>query len=55
MIETSKQFTKAPRRKREAAKRVALSPEARKAYEEEIKARAEREIYLGKLGNREPR
>ena len=55
MVESSKQFTKAPRRKKEPAKRVVLSPEARKAYEDEIKARAEHEAYLSKLGNREPR
>jgi hypothetical protein len=53
VTDTSKQFTKAPRRKKEPAKRVAISPEARQAYEDEIKARTERENYLRQLGNRD--
>lgn len=53
MVEISKQFTKAPRRKKEKAKQVAISPEARKAYEDEIKLRTERETYLRTLGDRD--
>lgn len=49
----SNQFKKAPRRKNEPGKRVPVSPEARKAYEDEIKARTERETtYLRHLSER---
>lgn len=52
----SKQFTKQPRRKKEQARRVSISPEARQAYEAEMKARTEREeSYLRHLPPREPR
>ena len=43
MTETSKQFKKRPPRKRTPGKSVAVSAEARQAYEDEIKARTERE------------
>lgn len=53
MSETPNQFTKPPRRKKEPGKRVAISPEAKLAYEAEIKARAEREAnYLRHLSDR---
>ena len=50
---TSKQFTKAPRRKGERGRSISVSPEARQAYEDEIKARAERENYLRHLADRD--
>lgn len=54
MAETPNQFVKAPRRKREAGRRVAVSPEAKLAYEAEIKARTEREeTYLRHLPDRD--
>ena len=54
MTETSKQFTKRPRRKKEPGKSVAVSSEARKAYEDEIAARTAREnSYLRHLGDRD--
>ena len=53
MADTPNQFTKAPRRKKEAGKRVAISAEAKLAYEAEIKARTEREeTYLRHLSDR---
>lgn len=56
MVETSGQFKKAPRRKKEPAKSVRISPEMRKAYEDEIQARAERErSYLQHLQIRDPK
>ena len=56
MVEIGKQFTKQPRRKSDKGKRIPLSPEARQAYEEEIKARTEREeTYLRHLPQREPK
>jgi hypothetical protein len=56
MVEIGKQFTKQPRRKADKGKRVPLSPEARQAYEDEIKARTEREeTYLRHLPSREPK
>jgi DNA-binding MarR family transcriptional regulator len=56
MVETGSKFTKQPRRKTEKGKRVVLSPEARQAYEEQIKARTEREEnYLRHLPPREPK
>ena len=54
MTDSPNQFTKPPRRKKEPGKRVAISPEARAAYEAEIKARTEREEnYLRHLPSRE--
>jgi hypothetical protein len=56
VVETSGQFKKAPRRKKEPAKSVRVSPEMRKAYEDEIQARAERErSYLQHLQIRDPK
>ncbi len=56
VTDTDTQFKKQPRRKKEAGKRVAISPEARQAYEQEIKARTERnETYLRHLPPREPK
>jgi hypothetical protein len=56
VTDTSGQFKKAPRRKKEPAKSVRVSPEMRKAYEDEIKARAERESsYLQHLQIRDPK
>ncbi len=43
------QFKKQPRRKTERGRSVAISPEMRQAYEDEIKAKAEREAYLQHL------
>ena len=43
MFETSKQFLKKPRRASDKARRVMVSPEAKLAYEEEMRAREERE------------
>jgi hypothetical protein len=54
VVETPKQFTKQPRRKKEPVKRVPLSAEARQAYEDQIKARTEREeSYLRHLPSRD--
>jgi DNA-binding MarR family transcriptional regulator len=56
MVESGSKFTKQPRRKTEKGRRVALSPEAKQAYEEQIKARTEREeSYLRHLPPKEPR
>ncbi|MDB5512847.1 MAG: hypothetical protein JWR08_2330 [Enterovirga sp.] len=53
-MDTPKQFTKQPRRKKEPVKRVTLSAEARATYEKEIAARAEREeTYLRHLPSRD--
>lgn len=43
------QFKKQPRRKSERGRAVAISPEMRKAYEDEIREKAEREAYLRHL------
>ena len=51
MAETSKQFTRAPKRKAAKGRSVSISPEAKAAYEAEIKERAEREAYLRQLGD----
>ena len=51
MVEISKQFTRAPRRKSAKGKSVAVSADAKAAYEAEIKARTEREAYLQHLGD----
>ena len=51
--DTSGQFKKAPRRKKEPGRSVPVSADVRKAYEDEIKARTERETYLRALGNRD--
>lgn len=56
MTDTGNKFTKQPRRKADKGKRVPLSPEAKQAYEDEIKARTEREeTYLRHLPAKEPR
>ena len=56
MVESTNQFKKAPRRKTVKGKRVPISPETRAAYEQEIKARTEREEqYLRHLPAKEPR
>ena len=57
MVEIGSKFTKQPRRKADKGKRVVLSPEARQAYEQEIKSRTEREeTYLRHLPQpREPK
>lgn len=56
MVEIGSKFTKQPRRKTDKGKRVVLSPEARQAYEEQIKARTEREeSYLRHLPPKEPK
>ena len=43
MVETSSQFKKRPRQAAPKGKRVPISAEARAAYEEQIRARDERE------------
>ena len=57
MVEIGTKFTKQPRRKADRGKRVALSPEAKQAYEEQIKSRTERdETYTRHLPQpREPK
>jgi hypothetical protein len=56
MVEIGNKFTKQPRRKSDKGKRVPLSAEAKQAYEEQIKARTEREeTYLRHLPPREPK
>lgn len=50
MVEIGSQYKKKPRRVSDKGKRVAISPEAKAAYEAEIKAREERqENYLRHL------
>jgi hypothetical protein len=50
MVETAGQFKKKPRRASDKGRRVAISDEAKRAYEAEIKAREEREqSYLRHL------
>lgn len=50
MTDTSNQFKKKPRRVGDKGRRVSISPEAKAAYEAEIKARQEREqTYLRHL------
>lgn len=43
VVDTSNQFKKQPRRASDKGKRVAISPEARQAYEDKIRALEERE------------
>lgn len=43
MVESSKQFLKKPRQAAPKGKRVAVSAEAKQAYEDQIRARDERE------------
>lgn len=43
MAEITSQFKKKPRQAAPKGKRVAISPEARQAYEEQIRARDERD------------
>jgi hypothetical protein len=43
MVETDNQFKKKPRRVGDKGRRVSISPEAKLAYEAEIKAREDRE------------
>jgi hypothetical protein len=49
MNDTANQFKKAPKRKKEKARSVAVSPEMRQAYSDLIKAREEREEYAKHL------
>ncbi len=49
MNDTANQFKKAPKRKKEKARSVAVSPEMRQAYADLIKAREEREEYAKHL------
>lgn len=50
MTETPNQFKKKPRRPADKGRRVSISPEAKAAYEAEIRAREERqETYLRHL------
>lgn len=50
MTDTPNQFKKKPRRVGDKGRRVSISPEAKAAYETEIKAREERqETYLRHL------
>ncbi|MDB5558457.1 MAG: hypothetical protein JWQ36_1391 [Enterovirga sp.] len=56
MVETGQKFTKQPRRKSDKGRRVVLSPEARQAYEDQIKVRTEREeSYLRHLPVKDPK
>lgn len=56
MVEIGSKFTKQPRRKADKGKRVALSDEAKRAYEEQIRSRTAREeTYLRHLPPKEPR
>lgn len=49
MTESSNQFKKAPKRKKEKARSVSVSPEMRQAYAELIKQKEEREDYAKHL------
>ncbi|KQO45882.1 hypothetical protein ASF34_03740 [Methylobacterium sp. Leaf106] len=49
MNETANQFKKAPKRKKEKARSVSVSPEMRQAYADLIKEREEREAYAQHL------
>jgi hypothetical protein len=49
MTEPSDHFKKAPRKKAAPVKRVALSAEARKAYEEMMQSRDERDRSYGQF------
>lgn len=49
MTETSNQFKKAPKRKKEKARTVSVSPEMRQAYADMIKEREVREDYAKHL------
>lgn len=49
MTETSNQFKKAPKRKKEKARVVSVSPEMRQAYADLIKERESREAYTKHL------
>jgi hypothetical protein len=54
MTETN-QFKKQPRRKSDRGKSVAVTPEMRRIYEEQIRQKAEREAYEQHLPNRDRR
>ena len=49
MTDTADQFKKAPKRKKEKARSVSVSPEMRQAYADLIKQREEREEYAKHL------
>jgi hypothetical protein len=49
MAETTNQFKKAPKRKKEKARSVTVSPEMRRAYADLIKQKEEREEYAKHL------
>ncbi len=49
VADTANQFKKAPKRKKEKARSVSVSPEMRRAYDELIKQREEREEYAKHL------
>ncbi|WP_299658124.1 hypothetical protein [Methylobacterium sp.] len=49
MTETTNQFKKAPKRKKEKARSVSVSPEMRQAYADLIKQKEEREEYAKHL------
>ena len=49
MTETNNQFKKAPKRKKEKARVVSVSPEMRQAYADLIKEREAREDYAKHL------
>ena len=50
MADNPNQFKKAPARKKQPVKRVTLSDEAKKAYEEMMQKRAAEEEYRRNLG-----
>ena len=50
MINTPSQYLKSPKRKAEKGKRVGISDEAKKAYEEMMQKRAAEEEYRRNLG-----
>lgn len=49
MTESNNQFKKAPKRKKEKARSVSVSPEMRQAYADLIKQKEEREDYAKHL------
>jgi hypothetical protein len=55
MSEPSNTFKKAPKRKKEKARSVSVSPEMRQAYADLIKEREEREAYAKHLPSEEGR
>jgi hypothetical protein len=53
MTDGADRFKKQPRRKGDRGRSISVTPEMRKAYEDEIKAKAEREAYERHLPNRD--